>query len=560
VFEAIDLDNLENTEQVRQGLRLLLNLLEELKTDNQRLRAENQQLRDELHRLKGEQGQPDFKANKPKSQSSATDHSSEQNRRRRKRHQKQSKVDQIKIDRVEVVEVDPAILPADAEFKGYEEVTVQDLRVTTDNVLFRKEKYYSPRAGKIYLAELPPGYTGQFGPGVKALAIILYFMGHMTEPKILTFFENMGCQLSAGQLSNILIKNKASFHAEKEAVYEAGLHSSPWQHMDDTGMRVKGQNQHTHIICNPLYTVYVTTEKKDRLSVIAVLRNSPERVFRINQETVTFLEQLGLSGVKRRQVASLPQDQDFSETEFLNLLEQHLPDLGPQQHQWLLDAAAVTAYHAQLEFPVIKLLICDDAPQFKGVTALLALCWVHDGRHYKKLTPYVASHRQLLEEFLTQYWDFYNQLLAYRLSPTLQERARLSDEFDRLFSTETGYQALDDRIAKTKAKKEFLLRVLDHPEIPLHNNPAELAARQRVRKRKVSFGTRTQDGTQAWDTFMSLIATAKKLGLSFYLYIFDRISGTNQVPALADLIAQKADVLQLGSSWEPNLSQVTPIY
>jgi hypothetical protein len=84
---------------------------------------------------------------------------------------------------------------------------------------------------------------------------------------------------------------------------------------------------------------------------------------------------------------------------------------------------------------------------------------------------------------------------------------RLENEFDNLFSTVTGYDALDQRIAKTKDKKSALLMVLDHPEITLHNNPAELGARTRVRKRKVSFGTRTEEGTKAWDTFMSLSAT-----------------------------------------------------
>jgi hypothetical protein len=114
----------------------------------------------------------------------------------------------------------------------------------------------------------------------------------------------------------------------------------------------------------------------------------------------------------------------------------------------------------------------------------------------------------------------------------------LSQEFDTLFKTTTGYETLDKRIAKTKAKKDKLLMVLHHPEIPLHNNPAELAARQRVRKRDISFGPRSADGLQSWDTFMTLAATAKKLGVSFYAYIFDRVSGANVLPTLADIIKQ----------------------
>ena len=73
-------------------------------------------------------------------------------------------------------------------------------------------------------------------------------------------------------------------------------------------------------------------------------------------------------------------------------------------------------------------------------------------------------------------------------------------------------------------------------EIPLHNNPAELGARQRVRKRVISFGPRTNDGVTAWDTFMTLAETAKKLGVSFYEYVLDRVSRRYLFPSLADLI------------------------
>jgi len=131
----------------------------------------------------------------------------------------------------------------------------------------------------------------------------------------------------------------------------------------------------------------------------------------------------------------------------------------------------------------------------------------------------------------------------------MDEHTRLENEFDKLFSTVTGYYALDQRIAKTLDKKPSLLMVLDHPEIPLHNNPAELGARKRVRKRVVSFGTRTDDGTKAWDTFMSLSATAKKLGINFYDYICDRISGACQMLSMAELITKRAQELNLGASW-----------
>ena len=118
----------------------------------------------------------------------------------------------------------------------------------------------------------------------------------------------------------------------------------------------------------------------------------------------------------------------------------------------------------------------------------------------------------------------------------------LSSQFFCRFNQKSGLapKALDKRIAKTKAKKDKLLMVLKYPHIPLHNNPAELGARQRVRKRDVSFGPRTQDGVAAWDTFMTLAATAKKLGVSFFAYIYDRVSEAYLLPSLAELIQQQS--------------------
>ena len=455
------------------------------------------------------------------------------------------------MDRDQIVPIDSTRLPPDAEFKGYDPVVVQDLVIHTDTIRFLKEKYYSPAQAQTYLAELPQGYAGEFGPGIKASVLVWYHGMNSSEPKILEFLQQVGLHISAGQLSNLLIQKHDAFHQEKTALYEAGLRSSRYQQTDDTTTRVNGVNQHCHVVCNPLYTAYFTLDKKDRLTVLDVLRNGAPRVYRLNAPAYAWLAPFGLSASSVAKLQALPQDQDLSEAEFTRGLAEQLPQLGPQQRKHILEAAAVAAYHQQTAWPVVNTLVCDDAGQFKGLTESLGLCWVHDGRHYKKLEPVVAVHRQQLDTFRGQYWTFYDQLLAYQAQPNPERAGQLSHAFDELFSTVTTYTALDERIAKTQAKKTELLLVLEHPEIPLHNNLAELGARQRVRKRDVSYGPRTSAGKQAWDTFMTLSATAKKLGVSFYQYIYDRVSGTLQMPSLADLITQQAEQRQLAASWQP---------
>ena len=549
MLEDFDPNTIQDLEGARPAIIKLLNLVEALASENRALREENQRLRDEINRLKGEQGQPQIKPNRSASPPAATNHSSERERHQSQAWKKGSKVERIRVDREQVLKVDPAQLPADAEFKGYADVIVQDIQIQTDNVLFRKEKFYSARERKAYLAELPPGYAGQFGPGVKALTVVLYHAANMSEPKVSEFFQHVGVFISEGEVSNLLIKDQDDFHAEKEAVYAAGLRSSPWQNMDETGTRVNGVNEHCHTVCNPLYTAYVTTDKKDRLAVLEALLNGRELTFRLNAEAYAWLAPVGLPATTIAALQQLPQDQVLSEPELTRWLAASLPTLGSQSRRRIVEAAAVAAYHTQQEFPVVELLVCDDADQFKRLTEELALCWIHDARHYKKLNPVVPHHRELLDDLLGQYWDLYDDLLKYPQTPTADGAAQLSQQFNDLFATTTGYAALDDRIAKTQAKKDSLLMVLKHPEIPLHNNPAELAARRRVRKRDVSFGPRTEDGKKAWDTFMTLAATAKKLGVSFYTYVYDRVAGIHQVPRLADLIAKRAAQLRLGASW-----------
>jgi hypothetical protein len=533
--------------QTRQVVQQLANLLEQALTDVDTLRAENQRLKDEVNRLKGEQGKPTVKPNKPKTD--PTDHSSEEQRRSRKPWSKGTKNDKIVLDRTERVPIDPAILPPDAEFKGYERCLVQNLLLKTDNVAFERAKYYSPSTAKTYLAPLPPGYEGGFGPDLKALLLSLHHLGNVSQPALHTLLTHAGIRISAGEISNLLVNAHARFHQEKQEIGLAGLASSPWQQTDDTATRVDGVNHHAHVLCNPLYTTYTTLPRKDRLSVLSVLLNGQPLAFLLTSE-VLHSEAVGKLPRKwRLLLATFPQDTLWDQASVETLLDQSMPTLALQARKGLLEAMALAAYRAQSEVRVVDLLLCDDAPQFPGLTAELGLCWIHDARHYQKLMPHLPLHRQQWEALRKEYWTYYDRLLAYREDPTQEARLALWDDFDTLFVPTTGYAHLDYRIQQTAANKDKLLAVLLHPEIPLHNNASELAVRRRVRKRDVSFGPRSPAGVAAWDTFQTIAATAQKLGVSFLAYLTDRVSGRNAMPSLASLITERASLWNLGASW-----------
>ena len=214
MLEDLDLFSIAD-ERARELVQRLLNLLEGVMADLRAAQAENQRLRDQINRLKGEQGAPAIKPNTP--QAPPKHHSSEQERRQPQSWAKDHKTDRIAIDREQVVQIDPTHLPLDAVFKGYEDVVVQDVLFRTDNILFHKEKWYSPSQHQSYLAPLPQGYSGQFGPGIKSLVLTLYFGGQMSEPKVAELLRSVGVQISDGHISSLLIKDHGTFHAEKDA-------------------------------------------------------------------------------------------------------------------------------------------------------------------------------------------------------------------------------------------------------------------------------------------------------------------------------------------------------
>jgi hypothetical protein len=305
------------------------------------------------------------------------------------------------------------------------------------------------------------------------------------------------------------------------------------------------------VLCNPLYTFYYTTASKDRLSILRVLLGGTDPLFRFNALALSLMEQLGVSDKWRTRLSALlGEEQLFTEEQIECVLTSQLQSLGSTVRKNVKDALAIAAYRTQTAYPVVALLLCDDAPQFNALTVELALCWIHEFRHYKKIQPRFTHHITLLQEFGTAFWKLYQGLLDYRNRPDPAQVVVLQTSFDQLFGKPSGYQQLDACKERTLKKREQLLMVLSHPEILLHNNPAELGARARVRKRDVSLQARTPEGIGAWDTFQTLVGTANKLGVNLFRYFFDRITHAYALPSLASLIQDQAASLDLGSSWQ----------
>jgi hypothetical protein len=183
-------------------------------------------------------------------------------------------------------------------------------------------------------------------------------------------------------------------------------------------------------------------------------------------------------------------------------------------------------------------IVSDGAGQF--AVLLHALCWVHSERLVHKLIPLSAAHREDQARVRSEIWSLYAELKRYKRQPTAEHKAELDARFDEIFSQKTSFATLNQTLARIAKNKAQLLRVLERPDIPLHTNGSESDIRDYVKKNKVSGGTRSDLGQQCRDTFASNKKTCRKLGISFWAYVFDRVSRTNAIPPLSQLIEQRA--------------------
>jgi len=500
-------------------IQIVLNLQEQLHDQ----RTIVQELKDELRRLKGEKGRPQIKPAVPEEPTGIK-------KRKTGLWRKSGKT--IPVTRRVRLKVDPRTLPKDAIFKGTRSVFVQDLQVLTDNIEFQIERYYSPSQRKTYEASLPPGYEGAFGPGIRHLVLALHYQGRLPQKLLQSLLLGMGVLISEGEISALLLKS-GPFQKEQAEARTAGIEKQDYQHIDDTGARLCGKNGATIVTGNGRFVAYRTGLHKDRLSALKALRGTDHLDFLINDNALAYLR-AKLPGtalapaLEKFMSRSFPQESQF---EAKVLRHRAIRRFHPTALRYVKEAAAIAAYRAQ---GATRHLVCDDAGQFKGLTASLQLCWVHLARHFNDLDPVSPDFRRILDKFLAAMWDYYDRLNEFRRAP--KNKRKLWREFDDVFNPNTGYYALDKRIKKAAKQKAELLTVLEHPDTPLHNNPCELDIREKVVQRKIRNCHRSFAGAKASDVFLSLMGTCRKNNVRFWEYLKDRIYQTGSIPLLKKII------------------------
>ena len=315
--------------------------------------------------------------------------------------------------------------------------------------------------------------------------------------------------------------------------------------MDSTKSKQKGQGKTTQVIGAEFFTVFYTMDSKSRLDVLRALLGKPAEGLSLCLNA-TSRELLAHFGVGRKDRQFLEQHfgcaKAWTMEAFDHYIQKQAPHIRAKKNMYprILESLALGYYHEQADFPVVEWLLSDDAREYKKIARCgQALCWIHDARHYNKLTPKIEIHRAIKENFLKKYWQFYYQLLNFKELPVVEQKVQkveLKRQFDNLFKPDTGYFQLNHCIERTLENKGKLLAVLDAPALPLHNNAAELGARRVVRKRDISLHSWSDKGLRVKDAFMSIVETAAKLGVNAMDYIADRITQKYERPHLAALI------------------------
>jgi hypothetical protein len=514
------------------ALRLLVtdlaSKIDRLEQEVERLRLDNQALKDEIARLKHLPPRPPFK---PSGMDKATQPKPPGPGRRPGRGAKRDRVTREVTIRAEV--------PPGSRFKGYKTLVRRDLILAAEVVRYKRERWVTPQ-GQTIIAPLSPGLAGGFGPGVRRFCLALHTQGQVTTERLTDLLNGIGLSISKREVVRLLTTNLEPLEQEDHAILQAGLISSPYITVDDTGARHARRPGVTTQIGGERFCIFRTSRSKSRLNFLSLLRAGRDD-YVVNEAALDYLRRQPVEATVIARLAAHPGQVFRSQMEWWQHLLRCSINIFDRPLLQLLDEAATWGalrHHGLMENTVV---VSDDAGQFRVATH--ALCWVHAERHLEKLMPASPKQAQAVELVRQAIWCFYRSLKLWKQSPTPGAEASFKRQFDRIFGQRTGYKELDALLARLARRKGELLRVLERPEIPLHTNASENDLRACVIKRKISGGTMSADGRVARDVMLGLLKTCRKLGLSFFTYLGDRL-GVNgaqpRIPPLAILVARAA--------------------
>ena len=507
-------------------------------------------LEQQIHKLKGETTKPKIKPSKMDEDPAKTEDASGDGRgkSKKKKGPKRSKTEHLKID--VTIDIQPENIPKGSTFKSYRKVVIQNIKFETFNTCYRLAEYQTPD-GSYVSGQLPDGLNGgHFGNDLISFILYQYHHQHVTQPLLLKQLLDLGVDISSGRLSQFITDDLNIFHDEKDQLLQAGLSVSQYIHTDDTGARHDGKNGYCTHIGNELFAWFSSTESKSRINFLSCLGQGSDYSYVLNAGALAYMAQQKLpqslfarieleleieNEPVRILVLANPADKVLRVETALDWeiwLDQH--DIITKRHRRIITEGALMGGLLAQGIPTNLSIVSDDAGQFNVFDH--ALCWIHAERIINRLIPLNDLYVKAVDDTREQLWQIYRDLKAYKLDPTTHQAEDIKTRFKLMCSTKTAYLTLNLALKRMGNNQHELLRVLDKPYLPLHNNLSERDIRDYVKKRKISGSTRSEAGRKCRDTFASLKKTCLKHNISFWHYLKDRLQGQGNIPMLFDLI------------------------
>jgi hypothetical protein len=499
----------EQTQRIQEQTRLIqeqTRLIQEQAEEIAALKKTVQEQKDEINRLKKMPKRPKFRpgGGDPKSRSGKP--GSE-----REKHGSNSGNDMsLKKVRQEIT-VEVSNVPEGSRFKGYQEYSIQEFELIPKDIIYKLEVWQAPD-GTVIRAMLPQEVQGShFGYQLRSLVHNFYALG-MTEPALFEFLRSFGIELSEGQVHNILMSESAAYSEASEAILTAGIEEASYIRADDTGAKHQHKNNYCTHIGGKYFAYYKTTPSKSRENFLKILLQGKEG-YVINEAFIWHLFQSGVEDDLLNLFEEYTERRYGTKkglNRFLNALGIRSKKLRSQCIQ-----AGLVGFISETILKPGQVLLSDRAGQFAIFNH--AGCWVHMERPLRKLKVSTPEAENELAQVRGAIWDLYDKVKESACTQTRKEEVhKLYDQLVAMHSISPG---VNEVIASFAKYREEMLKALDHPGLPLHNNDSERDIRGVAKRRNISGSTKSEEGRAFRDGLMTLKQTCGRLGISFMGYL-----------------------------------------
>jgi len=429
-------------------------------------------------------------------------------------------------------------IPPGARFKGYQDYAVQELEIIPKDVIYKLEVWQAPD-GSVIRAVLPQEAQGShFGHQLRALLHNLYALG-MTEPGLFDLLREHGIEISEGQVHNILMNESEGFHEESEKILTAGKEKAPYIRTDDTGAKHRHKNEYCTHIGGEYFAYFTTSSSKSRANFLKILLQGKEG-YQINEAFIWHLFQCGVADDLLNHFEDHV-GKKYRSKKGLNRLLNHLGIENKKLRLQCLEAGLIGFISATILKPG-QVLLSDRAGQFAVFDH--AGCWVHMERPLRKLEIATPEAERELEQVRGAIWNLYAKLKEAALTQT--GKGEVHQLYDQLIAMKSISPGINDVIATFAKYREEMLKALDHPGLPLHNNDSERDIRGVAKRRNISGSTKSEEGKAFRDGLMTLKQTCARLGLSFCGYLTKWFM--RQPVDLADIVRERYRMAAVGPS------------